>query len=101
MLIKTTINFRVSVLEKINEAAASLGVSRSLVIISLLKRVMNKKDFSLDTARAVQYQYPDPDPDNWHTFHINFREDDYEFFTPRQEVPHDGTVSMYSGCPGP
>ncbi|MCP4136416.1 MAG: hypothetical protein GY754_35930 [bacterium] len=40
---------------------------------------MNEKDFSATMCRAVQYQLDDPDPDNWHKFHISFREDDYEF----------------------
>ncbi|MCP4131761.1 MAG: hypothetical protein GY754_12350 [bacterium] len=81
MIIKTTINFRVPVLEKINEAAVSLGISRTKIIIRLLKMVMNEKNFSATMCRAVQYQIDDPDPDNWHTFHISFQEDDYEFFT--------------------
>ncbi|MCP4135187.1 MAG: hypothetical protein GY754_29735 [bacterium] len=80
MIIKTTINFRVPVLEKINEAAVSLGISRTKIIIRLLKMVMNEKDFSPTMCRPVQYQLDDPDPDNWHTFHISFQEDDFEFF---------------------
>ncbi|MCP4134539.1 MAG: hypothetical protein GY754_26430 [bacterium] len=31
-------------------------------------------------GRAVLYQDDDPDPDNWHKFHISFREDDFEYF---------------------
>ncbi|MCP4130778.1 MAG: hypothetical protein GY754_07335 [bacterium] len=80
MIIKTTINFRVPVLEKINEAAVSLGISRTKIIIRLLKMVMNEKDFTATMCRAVRYQLDDPDPDNWHKFHISFQEDDYEFF---------------------
>ncbi|MCP4130433.1 MAG: hypothetical protein GY754_05580 [bacterium] len=80
MLIKTTINFRIPVLEKINAAAESLGISRSKIIVRLLKMVMNEKNFTVEMCRAVQYQYPDPDPDNWHKFHISLNENDYEFF---------------------
>ncbi|MCP4138192.1 MAG: hypothetical protein GY754_44935 [bacterium] len=80
MIIKTTINFRVPVLEKINEAAVLLGISRTKIIIKLLKMVMNEKNFSATMCRAVQYQLDDPDPDNWHKFHISFQEDDFEFF---------------------
>ncbi|MCP4138430.1 MAG: hypothetical protein GY754_46160 [bacterium] len=94
MIIQTTINFRVSVLEKVNDAAETLGISRSAVIIKLLKKVMNEKDFSARMAIAVQYQRltpvfdPDLDPDShdvpeedsWHKFHISFQEDGYEMY---------------------
>ncbi|MCP4131972.1 MAG: hypothetical protein GY754_13425 [bacterium] len=98
MIINTTINFRVSILEKVNAAAETLGFSRSRVIIMLLKKVMNEKNFSARMAIAVQYQRlapvadPDFDPDSdsdidsdpvedcWHKFHISFQEDEYEMF---------------------
>ncbi|MCP4134380.1 MAG: hypothetical protein GY754_25630 [bacterium] len=80
MIIQTTINFRVPVLDLVNDAAASLGISRSRVIIKLLKMVMNEKDFPVEMGRAVLYQCDDPDPDNWHKFHISFQEDEFEFF---------------------
>ncbi|MCP4103426.1 MAG: hypothetical protein GY750_18690 [Lentisphaerae bacterium] len=100
MIIQTTINFRVSVLEKVNDAAETLGISRSAVITKLLKKVMNEKDFSARMAIAVQYQRlapvfdPDLDPvrslsgvetpvpeeDSWHKFHISFQEDEYEMY---------------------
>ncbi|MCP4135121.1 MAG: hypothetical protein GY754_29395 [bacterium] len=80
MLIRTTINFHIPVLDKINEAAVSLGISRTKIIIRLLKMVMNEKNFPVTMGRAIQYQFDDPDPDNWHTFHISFQEDDFEFF---------------------
>ncbi|MCP4138196.1 MAG: hypothetical protein GY754_44955 [bacterium] len=79
MIIKTTINFRVPVLEKINEAAVLLGISRTKIIIRLLKMVMNEKNFSATMCRPVQYQHPFPDPDEWHKFHISFQENDYEY----------------------
>ncbi|MCP4131049.1 MAG: hypothetical protein GY754_08725 [bacterium] len=97
MIINTTINFRVSVLEKVNAAAETLDISRTRVIIMLLKKVMNEKNFSARMAIAVQYQRlapvvdPDLDPvsdidpdsepveDSWHKFHISFQEDVYEF----------------------
>ncbi|MCP4129450.1 MAG: hypothetical protein GY754_00400 [bacterium] len=98
MIINTTINFRVSVLEKVNAAAETLDISRTRVIIKLLKKVMNEKNFSARMAIAVQYQRlfpvvdPDLDPDSdidpdseaeedcWHKFHISFQEDEYEMF---------------------
>ncbi|MCP4138078.1 MAG: hypothetical protein GY754_44355 [bacterium] len=80
MIIKTTINFRVPVLEKVTAAAESLGISRTKIIIRLLKMVMNEKSFPVIMGRAAQYQDDDPDPDNWHKFHISFQEDEFEFF---------------------
>ncbi|MCP4138271.1 MAG: hypothetical protein GY754_45335 [bacterium] len=101
MIINTTINFKVSILEKVNAAAETLDISRTRVIIKLLKKVMNEKNFSPRMAIAVQYQRlvpavdPDFDPDSvtdsdidpdsepvedsWHKFHISFQEDVYEF----------------------
>ncbi|MCP4135698.1 MAG: hypothetical protein GY754_32320 [bacterium] len=79
MKIRTTINFRVPVLEKINEAAASLGISRTKIIIRLLKMVMNEKDFPATMARSVKYQLDFPGEENWHKFHISFQEDQYEY----------------------
>ena len=78
MLTETTLNIHNDILIKICKAAEFKGISRSRIIILLLKKFMGSSvDFSM--FRCIKYQDKDL-PEKWHTFHIQLREDDYEFF---------------------
>ncbi len=76
---ETTINIHIDVLKIIACAADAKGLSRSKIIHTLLKKVMVKSSEVLRMGRLVQYQEKHP-PDEWHTFHIVLREDEYEYF---------------------
>lgn len=79
MTMETTVNIHVAILNQIARAAESRGISRSEVIIFLIKKVMSENYKNLSMGRMVKYQQKD-NPDSWHVFHLNLREDDYEYF---------------------
>lgn len=76
---KTTLNIDVEILKKIKLSAASRGISVSKLIIILLKMMMNDIVNPGELGRLVRYQER-KEPGDWHTFHIHFRIDDYEYF---------------------
>lgn len=79
-MMKTTLNIHKDTLNKINLAAKSVNVSRSKMIILLLKEFMKDNKNKARLGMLVEYQDRD-DNENWHLFHISFREDEYEYFT--------------------
>ena len=60
-------------------AAMKKGVSRTDLIIYLLKSVMNDISVPCDFGCLVRYQKRS-NQENWHTFHIKLRIDEYEYF---------------------
>jgi hypothetical protein len=76
---KTTLNIHYEILKIITVAAQERAISRSDLIISLLKRVMEDMSTPGDLGRLVQYQKRGKAAD-WHTFHIKLRVDEYEYF---------------------
>ena len=86
MSIETTLNMRVEVLEKITAAAETLETSRTRIIIMLLNFVMNDKCIKAKVGSTVLYQEPDPDPNNWHRFHISFREDEIDYYSDLRNI---------------
>ena len=76
---ETTLNIRTDISEKITLAARSRDISRSEMIVILIKKVMDDISNPGRIGKLVQYQ-DRRDPDEWHTFHLYVREDDYEYF---------------------
>ena len=79
MMIRTTLNIHVNVLSKICETAERLDTSMTKVIVLLLMRIMNDMDSFPHRFKTVSYQEDDV-KENWHCFHIKFREDHNEYF---------------------
>ena len=84
-MIATTLNIHVDVLTKINQIAAELRKSRKEIIILLFKRMMMDQRVLSRGFSTVRYQ-EDDEKENWHTFHIRFREDDNEFFVDLRKI---------------
>lgn len=76
---ETTLNVHLDMLEKITRAARALGISRSEIIIILLKKVMDETTKPDCLWKLVKYQRKRK-PDEWHGFHLTVRPDDYEYF---------------------
>jgi hypothetical protein len=76
---ETTINIHVNILKKITRAAKSSGSSRSQIITILIKKAMDDISNPARMGRMVRYQKRRR-PDEWHTFHLQLRIDDYEYF---------------------
>ncbi|MBN1495414.1 MAG: hypothetical protein JXA07_01505 [Spirochaetes bacterium] len=76
---ETTLNIHVRILEKISLAARSRGISRSEMIILLIKKAMDDIPDPARIGRMVRYQKRNM-PTEWRTFHVRLRMDDYEFF---------------------
>ena len=77
---KTTLNIDSRILDKIDKEARSRNVCSSAMIIMLLKKIMDKKINSktIRVGRLIEYQrIKSPD---WHIFHIDFREDEVDYF---------------------
>lgn len=79
VLMETTLNIDAVVLSKIKSAAEDSGISCSSMISLLLQRVMNERDKPIVIGRLVRYQERRKKRD-WHTFHIQLRDDEYEYF---------------------
>jgi hypothetical protein len=75
---ETTLNIHADILEKINRAARSRCISRSDMIIVLIKKIMDDVSNSVRFGRMVRYQERSS-PDTWHTVHVQLRVDDYEY----------------------
>ena len=91
MYIKTTINIHKDIKAKTKFAAGLLDISRSQVIINLLKKLVDEDRINDQTGKGVKYQDSDNE-DMWDTFHIKFREDEYEMFCDLKKF-HRCTVS--------
>ncbi len=77
--VQTTLNINRGVLSKITEAAKFLGLSRTEIIVMLLKKIMNNDSSKACIHRSIKYQKCN-NGENWHTFHISFNSDEYEYF---------------------
>ncbi len=76
---KTTINIRIDILEQINKAAKIKGISRAELIFALITKVSDEIQNPESIGNLVQYQKRSK-PQNWHAFHIQVREDMYEYW---------------------
>ncbi len=75
---ETTLNIHVDILAQINRAAQTRSISRSKIIILMIKNVMKNIPDPGRMGKLVQYQ-PRSSPEKWHRFHIQLRIDDYEY----------------------
>jgi hypothetical protein len=76
---ETTLNIRIDVSKKITFAAQARGISCSEMIAILIKKVMHDISNPGRMGKLVQYQERRRQ-NEWHTFHLCVREDDYEYF---------------------
>ncbi|MFC1669404.1 hypothetical protein ACFL20_03375 [Spirochaetota bacterium] len=77
--IQTTLNINKNVLYKLNQASDVSGRSRTELIVMLLKKVMKNDCVKSCIERSIKYQQCN-EKKSWHTFHITFRGDEYEYF---------------------
>jgi hypothetical protein len=75
---ETTINIHTDILEKIQAAARTGGVSCSGLIILLFKKVMEDMPGPGKQGRRIRYQRRGKQED-WFMFHLQLREDEYEY----------------------
>jgi hypothetical protein len=75
---ETTLNLHVDILKKITLESRKRGISRSEMIVFLLKKSMEKVSNPGHFGSLVRYQMRSS-PEEWHVFHIKLRVDDYEF----------------------
>lgn len=81
----TTLNIRGNILKRIILEAHRKDISPSDIIVILLKKVMETIPDHARLGRLVQYQ----DcclQEKWCVFHINFEEDDYEYFLDLRKI---------------
>jgi hypothetical protein len=76
---ETTLNIHVNILKQITLTAESRGISRSAIIILLIQKVMADIADPHHIGRLVKYQCRCR-PEEWHPFHIQVREDMYEYW---------------------
>jgi hypothetical protein len=76
---KTTLNMHIDILDKITFAAQLKGISRSEMIAMFIKKAMEKMGNPDNLGKLVQYQEKNS-PDEWHTFHVRWKPDEYEYF---------------------
>jgi hypothetical protein len=77
MCIKTTINISKDIITKLNNASRILKISRINIVRILLKKY-SEHNLEVVMFSPVKYQKRD-DSSNWHTFHLNLQEDEYEY----------------------
>jgi hypothetical protein len=75
---ETTLNIHIEILEKINLSAQRYGISRSEVITYLIKKAIDDTKNPICIGKMIQYQKKSK-PEDWHTFHLQVRMDDYEY----------------------
>lgn len=75
---ETTVNIRIDILNRINIAAESWGISQSAVIMILIRQLMNEIPDQEHPVKMVRYQKRGG-ADGWHTFHIQVNWDEYDF----------------------
>jgi hypothetical protein len=75
---KTTLNMSNDLLRIITRAAQLKGVSTSEMIMLLLKKITADMANPGRIGSLVRYQER-RQPEDWHVFHIKFREDMYEY----------------------
>jgi hypothetical protein len=75
---ETTLNIHADILAKVTRAAKYRGMSRSALILILMKKVMADIADPARMGSLVRYQDAGRSRD-WRTFHLTVREDEYEF----------------------
>lgn len=75
---ETTVNMRTDILIRIYRAAALYGISRTGIILLIVKEMMKQIPDPESTGTMVRYQNSGR-PEDWHTFHLRVRMDEYEY----------------------
>lgn len=75
---ETTLNMHVDILRKISLASHIRGISRSEIILNLIKMIMDDTSHPDCLGRMVQYQKRSR-PEDWHVFHVKIKDDEYEY----------------------
>ncbi len=76
---ETTLYIHRAIMEKITYAAHARKISRSDLMRTLIKIILEKHAFyQPNMGTLVRYQEK-CHPDEWHRFHITLREDEYEY----------------------
>jgi hypothetical protein len=75
---ETTVNIHVDLLQTLNLEAQSRRISRSELAVILIKMLMDNIPEPVRPWRMVRYQ-KNADKHVWRRFHIQLREDDYEY----------------------
>ncbi|MBN2158672.1 MAG: hypothetical protein JW807_04700 [Spirochaetes bacterium] len=76
---ETTLNVHDTILEIVNREADAAGVSRSKMIITLIKLAMDDIENAGRMGTMVRYQQR-AEKEEWHRLHVSLRIDDYEYF---------------------
>lgn len=79
-MIETTVNLDSEIREKLDEAARASGVSRSAMLVTLMRRVMKEYGGRARLGRTVQYQEKNPCASR-RCVHISLADRDYECFS--------------------
>lgn len=95
-LMETTLNIHKNVLAKVTEAAALQGISCSAMIRLLIHRLMDDNMDPIVIGRLIRYQKR-CELGEWRTFHIQFREDEYEYFIDLRKILKM-SVSLILAC---
>jgi hypothetical protein len=83
--LETTLNIRIDILKRIFAAARTKRISRSEMIIILMKRVMDDVSNRGRIGKMVQYQERRR-PEEWQKFHLSVREDEYEYLLDLRKI---------------
>ena len=75
---ETTVNMHNDTLRRISRAASGSGISRTGIIMMIIKEIMNHLPDTDQAGSMVRYQ-ESRSPEEWHTFHIQVRMDEYEY----------------------
>ncbi len=82
---ETTLNIRSDLLQQIALAAQSRGVSRSEIIMLLIKKTLGDVGEPECFGSLVRYQSRQK-AENWRKFHIQVREDMYEYWVDMRKL---------------
>ena len=91
MYIKTTLNIHKDIKKIIDDTSYILEISRTQIISMLLKKLVKVNKINLQFAKGLKYQDSD-DPENWGTFHISYRQDEYDLFNDLKKI-HNCSIS--------
>lgn len=83
--IRTTINIRNDLLERLETASISLKMPKTAVISALLKHLMEMNRLQITSWTGVKYQRRLTDV-IWKKVHVSPRADEYEFFLDSRKV---------------
>ena len=78
MNIETTANMHINILRKIERASVTLNKSQMYIVRLLLGVLLEDEEKHTRSWSRIRYQKRDV-PENWTTFHLTLRQDEYDF----------------------